>query len=178
MRTESLSYLVIALLIALPAKLGGEVTQATRASADERLSAFEEYVDREWPGKSYQHSITAESVRLLVEAIEGAGNELDHPDADLKPRLSRMRTAATEFRDGNANDPQQTKRLQQLFLAAADVMDRLALAARERDEVVRRLAAMRRSAGSLELARPLPRQPDVIERFFRQAGEVLRSLMH
>lgn len=166
-----MSFLVISVLMSSLGAIVAAVSPQQRQDAD-AVQAFVQQVEREWPGESAQQAITAESLRLFAEAVRIVGKE-NAPIAELD-KLTRL----TESYAANKPDaPDQPRRLREALLAATNVADRLiAVHGAAGEHNARRLAAMRRAAESLDLKQPLRRQPDVIERVFHQAAEILQGV--
>jgi hypothetical protein len=164
--------------IVLMAAWCATATAAAQQTAIENpaLRAFLEQVDREWPGESRQQSVTVESLTLLASTVESIAKARQKLTPDIITGLDRLRTETHKYERGVPSDLSQSTQLQHVLITAADVLRRLAGAGADTEPERSRLAALKRSAESLDRRAPLRRQPDVIERFFHQAAELLRDL--
>jgi hypothetical protein len=151
----------------------GNVAQSG-AHQDRALGAYRNYVDREWAGKAYQHSMTREALTLLMNALDSVAQRRELTSPQLTRSMHDVRPLIAAYDAGAPDHVGQSARLQRVFLAITDVVERLVDASGLlREPIDPRLSALRRSAESLDLRAPLRRQPDVIERFFHHAGEAL-----
>lgn len=161
----------------------GSVLPAIAASAGQQtvvvnpaLRAFIEQVDREWLGESHQQAITLESLQLLMNAIETLMAR-DAPAPGIKTDLATLRNETQRWADGKPDSAAQSEHLSRIFVKAAALLSRLGEESDAPEDALKpRLAAIRRSAEALDPKRPPRSQPDVIERYFHQAAEILRQI--
>jgi hypothetical protein len=155
------------------------VPWATLQVEDSALREYLTQIDREWPGESHQQSITSKSLLLLADAIASVAERRHIATPTLRQELDKARALTREF-DRNAPDrADQAEHLRRTLLAFSEILDRLVTAAElERTPVDPRLSAIRRAAESLDPSLRPRRQPDVLERFFRHAGDALRRVDH
>jgi hypothetical protein len=157
------------------------VFDATFASSGFRqesaLGAYREFVNREWPGEAYQHSLNLKALTLLMQAIDSVAQRRGPSSPQLAQSLDAVRPLIAMYDAGPADDIAQSAKLQKVFLALTDIVEGLVDASGLLKEPVDpRLSALRRSAESLDLSLPLRWQPDVIERFFHHAGKALHRI--
>ena len=150
------------------------VQAATTSNAE--LRTLVAHIDREWPGGPGHQAFTAESLALLATTIESIATSRKLLTPALITVLDRLRTETRRFAAGRAEDSSQSTQLRHVFTTATDLMSRLAGNEGATEEVAARLAALRRTADSLDGRQLLSRQPDVVERFFHQSAELLRDI--
>ena len=142
----------------------------------ESVDAFVQHVDREWPGEAHQQEVTRTSLDLLARAVEDMAQQKNVQSERFTRELKMMRDATTAYAAGKPGEVSQSRRLRKTLEAAAEVVQTLTERAGAHDALKARLNALERSAGSLEPDDPLRRQPDVLERFFHHAAEILTAL--
>ena len=150
-------------------------SQATNVS-NPSLRSFIEQVEREWPGDARQQAITVESVTLLANTVESIASSRQALTPDLRTVLDRLRTEIRRFETGTAGIATQSVQLRHVLTTATDLLARLAGNDAAKEPAKSRLAALRRSVDGLDGKTPLRRQPDVLERYFHQAAELLRDV--
>jgi len=150
--------------------------QQPAAPNDTAVRAFIQQVEREWPGQAAQQALTVESLRLLGDAVESLASPQQKSAQEFMTVFARFRTETRRFESGTPDDIAQSANLQHAFITGVDLMRRLVGAKAEMEPAKTRLAALRRSADGIDRKQPLRRQPDVIERFFHQAAELLGNL--
>jgi hypothetical protein len=138
------------------------------------LDAFIAQVDREWPGESRQQAITTDSLRLMADAVAAvaARGRIDSPR--LARPLQQFREETERYAKGKPGTERQSEQLRRTFLTGVAVMEALTERVDEGRTLKARVSALERAAKSLDDDDPVLRQPDVIERFFRHAGEILK----
>jgi hypothetical protein len=157
------------------------VSQSSEAGQDrpaqtQALQAFTEQVEREWPGTSWQHSITVESLQLLAAAIDGVTAARKTQPEGYTTELDRLRTEIATFANEKPDTSDHTVGLQHTLLTAASLMRRIAGSLADEEPLRSRLVAIRRAADGVDRKQPLHRQPDVLERYFHQSAAFLREL--
>ena len=149
---------------------------ATAQSADARtaLQSFVAHVEREWPGQAEQQAITVESLNLLADTVRSIASARGQLTPDTLTVLDRLRTETQRFASGKPDNTTQSTQMRHVLTTATDLLARLAASAGT--ETQSRLAALRRAADGLDARQPLFRQPDVLERYFHQAAELLSDV--
>ena len=159
---------------------GGHVATASQnaAASDPALRAFIEQTAREWPGESYQQSITVDSLVLLANAVTSLAQQkgILVPLAD---DVALLRANVRDYQAGFPEDDRQSARLRRTLVHASGLIQRLvAESSQERRAGDPALNALRRAADALDTEQSLRRQPDVIERFFGYAVTILQRVDH
>jgi hypothetical protein len=146
---------------------------AQSAGAD-RLDAFVAQVDRDWPGETRQQAITTDSLRLMADAIAAVAARVRLDSPRVAGRLEQLREETERYAQGTPGTERQSGQLRRTFLTGVDVMAALIDRIDEGRELEARVSALQRTARSLDDDDPVLVQPDVIERYFRHAGEILK----
>jgi hypothetical protein len=140
------------------------------------VEAFVEHVDREWPGEAHQQALTGKSLNLLVNAIESVAQRRQAASAEFVGELQEIRDETAKYTGGTPGDLAQSRQLRKTLRAAADIVQTLAVRTGIASSMEQRLNALNRAARSLDDDQPLRRQPDVLERFFHHAAEILKTI--
>ena len=147
------------------------------AEARKAVGAFTAQVEREWPGARQQQAITVRSLILLADAVHSLAAARQLLTPELLTVLDRLKTETQRFQSGTPDDAaEHTLRLQHALLTATDLLGRVAGPDSDNEAGRARLAALRRAADGIDRRQPLQRQPDVMERYFHQAAELLNHL--
>lgn len=153
------------------------VAQQSTTAAAGATHKLADYVNREWPGESHQQAVTSTALTLLADAIEANAMRPSAARDDVAADVVRLRRQIHEYRTGTPGDLKQSRRLRRVLISASSLIERVLESAnarqRPRDP---RFNALERSAKSLSEDATVLRQPDVLERFFRHAVEVLQRL--
>jgi hypothetical protein len=79
--------------------VASQETPATAAVPvqDPTLRVYLDKIDRDWPGESYQQSLTAQSLILLADAIVSVAKSRNLYTPDLQSALDRARALTDDF---------------------------------------------------------------------------------
>ena len=140
------------------------------------VRGFMAHADREWPGTAQQQAQTVDTLDWLASAIQSLATTKLLPDPDRTKRIQDFRALLKEFSSGNSERTEQALVLRRTFAAGAALVDDLVTAVRLDRSARARVSALHRAAESVDPARAPRRQPDVLERYFYQASELLRRV--
>jgi hypothetical protein len=166
--------MLIALLV-LPSSVFAQ-SLASQGTSPQAIDVFVQHVDREWPGEAHQQALTGESLNLLLNAVEVLAQRRNATSAEFARSLQQVRSETGKYGAGTPGDLSQSRQLRKTLRTTADVVRILAERTGVADSIEARLNALDRSARSLDDDQPLRRQPDVLERFFRHAAEILKAM--
>jgi hypothetical protein len=140
------------------------------------VRGFVAHAEREWPGSPEQQELTADTFDWLATAMESLATTRQLEVADLSGRMQQLRADLKEFSGGEAGRAEQTAVLRKLFSSGADLLSDVARASGMEGKVRGGLSNVRRAAESLDDSRPPSEQAEVIEKYFREASDVLQRL--
>jgi hypothetical protein len=140
------------------------------------VRGFMAHADREWPGTAQQQAQTADTLDWLAAAIQSLATTKLPADSDRAKRIQEFRALIKEFSSGNPERTDQALVLRRTFATGAALIDDLVTAVELDRSARRRVSALRGVAESVDPGRPPRRQPDVVERYFHQASELLRRV--
>ncbi len=143
--------------------------------AAEHVAAFMEFAHQTRAANvGPAHLYIGDGIQRLGSTLESIATRYGSNDAELAPRLERLFTYAKTIQRGPAATA-QADTVRQAFELGIDIMSNLQH--RSFPKAAPQIEALRRTAATLLPSTPLTDQMAIVEQYFRQAGDMLGSMV-
>ncbi len=153
------------------------VTLAQSPSTLAAVAVFTANVERKWPADEREPAVTGEALRLMDAAARAIAEDAKIDSGKIRQAMDGFAAVRKAMDTPARSEDDRTLVVRDALAKGAMVVEAVAVARRREDPKTKtQLGELKRAAEAVDRKKQLRQQGDLLERYFRQAAELMRAL--